>query len=351
MFAALAVTLGACSATLSERASCVAGETKACTCPSGAASTALCSDKGVFAACSCAVADMAVSVEPDMARTPVCGDNMCNGTENCLTCEGDCGKCPACNYAPSCTDAVGVPINPTVESNLNDPGGGPWTGTYGDGGVALPQNCGPAKLRIRLVSLTSVHSDDDSMYCIVQATDTLQSGAALTNPTGTLNDGQPYFFAPSSGVFWGQVASPDGGTAQNQDLVVSKNNITITYDCFVVDSSSWTAILQAAANAAGAAGQFGGAYGWAFGLGDVGLSVASAVLAANTGDKHLFNAQQTIDKNEFLDLTNGRTWQIERKTSHDECGHWYQSGGSYNCDWKITLESWGCATAIPSPPG
>lgn len=30
------------------------------------------------------------------ACDPFCGDNTCNGTEDCSTCAADCGECPVC---------------------------------------------------------------------------------------------------------------------------------------------------------------------------------------------------------------------------------------------------------------
>ncbi len=311
-------------------ASCAAGDTKPCTCVSGAMGTLSCiPGTNQFATeCQCA--------PPDMAIGPgVCGDGVCNlgFGEDCTMCPEDCGQCPKCPYAPSCTEAVGAPINPTPEANLNYPNGGPWAGDYG--GDQQPMSCGPAKLRIGITKILANKNDGQSIYCIVQATDGVASGAAITNKTGGLNDGDSYSFDPSVGVFWGQ-----------KDLAVSKNNMTITYNCVQVNKDVWGAVLMAAGMAAGQAGQFGGAYGWAFGLGDVGLQAAGAALAATAGDDNLFNAQQVVDKNELLDMTNGKTWTIT--AGGGSCGG-FIGIGTHACQYTLTVESWGCADGKPVP--
>ena len=43
---------------------------------------------------------------------PTCGDNVCNGGEDCQTCASDCGACLPCNYSPTCMDASGAPASP-----------------------------------------------------------------------------------------------------------------------------------------------------------------------------------------------------------------------------------------------
>src|SRR5262245_16665888 len=48
------------------------------------------------------------------AAPPSCGDGICtDSVESCRTCPRDCGECPACNLAPSCSNALGIPAHPT----------------------------------------------------------------------------------------------------------------------------------------------------------------------------------------------------------------------------------------------
>jgi|SRR5579883_2614328 len=310
---------------------CTSGQEQACTCSGGAAGTRACDARGAWGACTCGAMSM-----PD-AGPARCGDGVCSPGEDCNSCPDDCGACPACNFAPSCTDAFGVPISPTPEPNLNDPGGGPWTGMYGTGGAL---NCGPAKLRMRVAKIHANNGNGDQMYCIVQASDGVQSGVAITNKTSGLNNGDDYAFDPSVGDFWGQM---------NGMFAVSRNNLTITYNCLDVKTPSvWAQVLSAAGMAAGAAGSFAGPYGWAFGLGDIGLQAAAAALGAAGGDENVFNAQQVIDKNQLLDLTNGHTWTIERQGGGG-CNCDFLGLGCGSCDWTITIESWGCADSRPTP--
>lgn len=309
---------------------CKSGDTRTCTCPSGLKGTQACVPGGgqFMKDCQCA--------SPDMAIGPgKCGDGVCNlgFGEDCSNCPDDCGQCPKCPYAPSCTEAVGAPINPMPEANLDYPHGGPWTGDYG--GVQHPISCGQPKLRIRISKILANKNDGEAIYCIVQASDGVQSGVAITNKTGGLNDGQSYFFDPSVGVFWGQ-----------KDLALSNNNITVTYNCVQVKKDAWGGVLMAAGMAAGQAGSFAGPYGWAFGLGDIGLQAAGAALAATAGDNNLFNAQQVIDKNELLDLTNGKSWTVE--AGGGKCGG-FAGIGTHACDYTLTVESWGCADGKPVP--
>jgi hypothetical protein len=99
-------------------------------------------------------------------------------------------------------------------------------------------------------------------------------------------------------------------------------------------------VLGAAGTAAGNLAS-SGPYGWAFGLGSIGLQVAAAAVSAaqQQGDWHMFDVTQTIDKSRLLDLTNGRRWSFT------------QSGGdsAFHYPWSMTVyvESWGCADPVP----
>src|SRR5687767_1785446 len=63
---------------------------------------------------------MSETGEPDLgAALAVCGDDVCSTGETCMSCHDDCGDCPACAAAPSCTDAVGVPSAPLHRYDLD----------------------------------------------------------------------------------------------------------------------------------------------------------------------------------------------------------------------------------------
>lgn len=306
-------------------AACQPGERLACSCPAvgGAPATSgfrTCDVRGVAGECSCAASP------PGPVR---CGDGRCDPGEDCSTCADDCGQCPRCNYAPSCSDAVGVPTMPALRADLcigDHPAAAP-----GDGGASAPsgvRNCGPARLRLRVQKI-HWHNGSDNSYCIVHASDGLTSSVAITPKSGSAGDGRDFFWDPAQGVFWGQ-----------KELALSTNNLTVTYDCFAVKSDAWAKVLKAAGDAADKAGGVAGIYGWAFGAGAVAADVAAAAVEAASGDEHRFNGQHTIDKADLLDLTNGRTWTVQRAGS----GSFF-----YKWNWTLTVESWGCADSRPSP--
>jgi hypothetical protein len=65
----------------------------------------------------------------------------------------------------------------------------------------------------------------------------VSSEAALTGKTKDLGSGETFSFDPTSSVFWGQTG-----------LHPTSDNLTITYNCFlVVDDSGWAAALNALA--------------------------------------------------------------------------------------------------------
>src|ERR1700747_201643 len=51
-----------------------------------------------------------------------CGDGACNSGESCTSCALDCGQCPACLLAPSCSNALGIPTSPTPRADLSQGG-------------------------------------------------------------------------------------------------------------------------------------------------------------------------------------------------------------------------------------
>lgn len=340
---------------------CTPGTTSPCACSDGTTGKETCADRGVWSLCQCA----ATLVDEDAAAPDangVCGDGVCSANETCTACPTDCGECPACDLAPSCSVGVALPSQPQVLdfNALSAPMSQYDAGT--PDAAPLPAStsptCGGAQLRLRISRIEVQHQGQEvwlptgtlsgpseSYYAIVQASDGLTiSGSgpdastngtlevALTTPTAAIPDYGGADFAPSDSIFWGQ-AGPR----------LTQGNLTITYSVYQQKSagsaSTWASVLNAAAMAAGSLSS-AGPYGWAFGLGSVGLSVAAAAAQAaeQQGDWHMFDVTQTIDASWFLDLSNGRTWSFN------------QNGGNsaFHDPWGVTVyvESWGCADAI-----
>ncbi len=278
----------------------------------------------------CAAADTFKEAGVSPSESKVCGDGACGMSETCVTCPRDCGVCAACSAAPGCTAAVGTPSFTTLRADLCiDESKNASTDA---GALEEPSGagCGDPQLRLRLASVKT-NAGGSTIYCIVNASDGLKSEVALTVKTKALEDGETYFFDPAVGTLWGQTA-----------LQTTTNNITLTYNCFRVKSDSWSKALSAGSDAATKVSGVAGPYGWAFGLGAVGAEVASAAIAASSGDELVFNAQQTIEKGKLLDLTNNRSWTIRK--AHE--------GGflEWSWDWELKIEAWGCADGtLPAP--
>jgi hypothetical protein len=263
------------------------------------------------------------------AGAPICGDSACAASETCETCSLDCGQCPACPSAPSCSEAVGIPVSPLPRLDL-DIGESVDAGPEGSAPSELPgsDGCQNAQLSLRISQITT-YSGGGQIYCIVSSSDGVSSEAALTGKTKDLGSGESYSFDPTSSVFWGQTG-----------LHMTSDNLTITYNCFlVVNNSGWAAALSALAGAAQSAGGVAGPYGWAFGVGSVAAAAAAAAVNAASGDDLKLNGQQTISKSELLDLTNGRVWNV-RESGGDIFSKW---------DWELQIESWGCAAGSAPP--
>lgn len=294
----------------------------------------------------------------DAAPPPsVCGNFACETDETCKTCPTDCGQCPACNAAPSCSDGLALPSQPGTLSfdELSAPAADATTGVP-EGGFPPSTDCGGAQLRLRISRIEVDHQgkqvwlptgtldgSPQTYYCLVQATDgavvsTPDAGAnntievALTKPTAEIPDHGGADFGPADSIFWGQ-SGPR----------LTQNNLTITYSCFQqakAGSNSWSSVLQAAGMAAGSVAG-AGPYGWAFGVADVALQTAAAAIdaAQQQGDWHMFDVTQIIDKSWLLPLTNGYIWSFKR------------GGGeqAFQYPWGMTVyvESWGCADLAP----
>ena len=88
-----------------------------------------------------------VTITGDSGAAPACGDAVCNGTETCSTCPGDCGACApscgdlACNGTETCSTCPGdcgacpATNNPQVA--------GPYAACYYTANVSKPQFAAP----------------------------------------------------------------------------------------------------------------------------------------------------------------------------------------------------------------
>jgi hypothetical protein len=281
--------------------------------------------------------DVAFDVSDDVPETaPKCGDLVCNGTETCETCPRDCGKCPKCDLAPSCTGAIAVPTTSTELPSFNNEGKSIYACGVGSGVPAGETTCLDPRLRMRIrqiaIDKIGVWPGTLDMYCIVHASDGATSEVAITPLQKGLKDANPaLIFDPGVALFWGQ-----------KELRTTINNLTITYKCFRnEDLTAYTKVAGTIKEQAIKAGGVAGEWGWAFGLGGIAAGIVEAALASSGGDTLRLNVQQTIDASALLDLTNGRIWKI-RQTGE---------GGGLNgkWDWTMEVEAWGCADARMVP--
>ncbi len=310
---------------------CEAG-VRDCQCQPGEYGTQACRSDGTLGACNCGNLDAAIAVDAPV-EGGTCGDFVCNVGETCANCSRDCGVCPACDYAPTCTGAVAIPTMSTALASFNNNGQQVYT-SLGTGKAPANTNCLDPKLRMRLRKLTVTYNGQitgtENLYCSIHASDGATSEIAITPLLTGVKDGDVHPFDPTTSLFWGQTA-----------LHTTVNNLTISYQCIeATDNSSYTKALQAARDAAIKAGGVAGPYGWAFGLGGVAASVAAALIPAG-GDKVWLDVQQTVDATALLDLTNGRIWEIQQNGKSNSVGtRW---------NYTLEIESWGCADARPSP--
>jgi hypothetical protein len=307
---------------------CNEGETRPCTCGDGKAGAERCNAGGTYEACQCDAPSLP-QTDASADGPSTCGDGKCAGGETCRTCARDCGECPKCPLAPSCTDAVGVPSSPTLRGDLSQPpvksdGGAADAGVPTGAGV-----CQDPELRLR-VERVLAHKGGGQIYCVISATDGATSEAAVTTKTKSLGDNESHYFDASTALYWGQ-----------KELHRTTNNLTVTFNCFLVKSDAWAKVLKAMGDTATQLGGTPTPYGWAFGLGGVAANAAGAAVQAGAGDDLRFNAQQVIDKKDLLDLTNGRYWSIRKSGG---CGLFC------DWDWEIFVQSWGCANAEKVTP-
>jgi hypothetical protein len=325
---------------------CEAGTFRDCDCETGGTGTQTCTDSKWGACVDCSNAFDAGSGSGGSDAAPMCGDNVCNGTETCVNCPADCGDCPACALAPSCTGASSVPSSPMALASFNNDGQTMYTSGVGLGPPIAGSGCSDPLLKMR-VSQVLVHKNGApgslEMFCLVQADDGQSSQLMLTPDYMNLSDNNPpLILSPAAGTFWGQAVN---------GIKLSQFNITVTYQCFMVLTpgalqSALTAISQFAGAAAGIPGN---PYGWAFGLGGAAAAAGAALAAVGSGATPLLNVQQTIDQSALLPLTNGDTWAIEQTGStkaDGDCGFF----SSCDWDWELDVEAWGCAAPKGQTP-
>jgi hypothetical protein len=318
-------------------ASCQAGTYRNCPCDAGNPGQQACGDGGAWEACSCTPSLKMDAHKVGSDAAAMCGDGACNGKETCETCPDDCGNCPTCDVAPTCTGASSVPATstplPSFDNNMQS-----MYSSGVDAGVGA-SNCSDPLLKMR-VSEIQIHKNGSSgkleMFCLVQADDGQSSELMITPQYPNLVDSNPaILLSPSAGTFWGEAVN---------GVKLSQFNITVTYQCFMVlQPDAFQNALNAIAGVAGsAAGIPGNPYGWAFGAGAAAAAAVAAASAAGTGASPLLSVQQTIDDNALLGLTNGETWIIEQTGStklDGDCGFF----GGCNWDWELDIEAWGCA--------
>lgn len=81
-------------------AECKRGDQAPCTCGDGGTSSKTCSSAGRYLECVC---------QPTEPKPAVCGDGTCDPSETCKDCPSDCGACPVCAEARSCTSGAAAP--------------------------------------------------------------------------------------------------------------------------------------------------------------------------------------------------------------------------------------------------
>ena len=263
-----------------------------------------------------------------------CGDLICaDGAEDCETCPLDCGQCPTCDMAPTCTGALAVPTSTETLAECSNYQGDEPRVNYACGadlGVAPGETtCADPQLRLRIREITIDRGNTDvrrQLFCVITAEDGTHSELLLTPPREVLGGGRETHInlRPSEGILWGQ-----------GDLYRSIANITITYNCYLASNVEQAqAILDDIAGRAGDVAEHADGYGWVFGAVSVIGTIIGSSLSA-VADSPILDVQQTIDAGALLELTNGRSWEIRRRQ-----GNFAIHGAS---DLRLTVESWGCA--------
>ncbi len=272
---------------------------------------------------------------PDAGPIPVrCGDLVCNpDAESCEDCPLDCGECPTCDFAPTCTGALAVPTStePLTEcGNVTDTEERTNYACGTDVGLTPSEtSCADPQLRIRIRQMQIERGFFDitrHLFCVITAEDGLHSELLLTPPREVAgNRTETTINLPlSQSVLWGQA-----------DLYRSIANITVTYACYLTSNTEGAQrVLDDIAGRAGEVAEHADGYGWVFGT----VSVLGTIIGSSLGavaDDQILDVQQTISSHALLDLSNGRTWEIRERR-----GNLALSGAS---DLRLTVETWGCA--------
>jgi hypothetical protein len=278
---------------------------------------------------------------PDAGVVARCGDGLCTrGMEDCEGCAIDCGECPVCDMAPTCTGALAVPTSTEPLPGFDNDTGSEERTNYACGtdlGVAPSETtCADPQLRIRLRRMSIYRGNTDipsNMYCVISAEDGVHSELLVTTPRevagwrGTTDIN----VRPSEGLLWGQ-----------GDLYRSTANLTITYQCYLTSNVAGAMqILDDIADRAAAVAEHADGYGWVFGTASVLSTIIGSSLGASS-DTLILDVQQTIDAGALLTMTNGRSWAI-----HKRRGNFLIHGAS---DLRLEVESWGCAEVRPTLP-
>lgn len=191
---------------------------------------------------------------------------------------------------------------------------------------AAPEDCEPAKLRIRVAKIT-VHEEadlvfKDNIYCAIISEATPGAEIRVTPKTYALDTAEEYVYSLAEGVVWGQLGEP----------VAPQGNLLMTYNCLESDDTGgFEEFLDAIADAAQEAGAVPGAYGWVIPVIGLAAEIIGAALALES-DNHLFNASQVLPAELHLDMTQGVWWSVQRE-------------GTFNLKpwhWELRMEAWGC---------
>lgn len=328
---------------------CVVGEERDCDCDAGKPGVETCTDTG-WGACVCAPGKGKPSFDDDGGDfeddgPAVCGDFRCDSKkgESCEDCPMDCGECPTCDLAPTCTGAFSVPFDferlPEFDNEGRDSfGSGEFMGTPPE-----ETTCTAPRLKIQL-SKVIAHRDGLStfgtggfkIFCIVEATDNKDMELVLTEKMDLEGDGKSQIVSGTNGIFWGQ------GTSTVKQ---SQFHLTLNYNCYRdQDGNVWKDVLDGVSKAAGAgAGIPGNPYGWAFGLGSVAAAAAKSAIQ-DAGLTNVLSIEQRIHKDALLLLTQGKTWSIRQS------GKFKSGTGSEKSDVELVIRAWGCSTPKPLPP-
>jgi len=192
--------------------------------------------------------------------------------------------------------------------------------------AAAPEDCEPAKLRVRLAKII-VHDEadlvfKDTIYCAIISEATAAAEIRVTPTTFALDSQEEYVYALAEGTVWGQLGEP----------VAPQGNLLLTYNCLEADNTSgFQDFLQAIADASEGLGTIPGVNGWVFPVIGLAADVIAAALALDS-DNHLFNASQVVPAELQLGMTTGVWWSVERDGVN----------ALENWDWELRMEAWGC---------